>query len=127
MRLRELISKSAEANPVADLPFELQEGRTKSGNSIYRVRAFEVSEGDFGWRDENGELTDLGDEIQPLLKDGEILRITHIGWHKGTVHTANIYLLTWDGRTEYKDLIGIQRHLCEELGVDPKLAEGFRS
>ena len=125
-QLHQLVALAAENNPDADVPFELQEGRLQSGETIYRVIAFEVMEGDFGWRDEDGELTDLGEQIQSLLCDGEALRITHIGWHKGTVHTCNIYMLTWDGQSEYTDLINIQKEMCSKLNIDPKLVEGFR-
>ena len=124
--LDQLIDRAAQANPEADVPFELRAGRLKSGEGVYRIQAFDVMEGDFGWRDEEGELTDLGEEIQPILCEGEVLRVTHIGWHKGTVHTCNVYLLTWDGRSEYKDLIEVQRELCSKLNVDVKKVEGFR-
>jgi len=125
-QLDRLVDQAREANPEADVPFELREGRLRSGASVYRVQAFDVMEGDFGWRDEDGELTDLGEEIQKLLCEGEVLRVTHIGWHKGTVHTCNVSLLTWDGRSEYEDIIHVQRQLCSKLDVDPKLVQGFR-
>ena len=96
---------------------------------VHAVRgvSFDVMEGDFGWRDEEGELTDLGEEIQDILCEGEVLRVTHIGWHKGTVHTSNVTLLTWDGRSEYQDLITVQRELCSKLNIEPRMVEGFRT
>ena len=126
VKLEELVDKAFESNPEAEVPFELKVGRLKTGEVIYRVQAFDVMEGDFGWRDEEGELTDLGVEIQRILSEGEVLRITHIGWHKGTVRTCNIYLLTWDGRSEYQDLMDIQKDLCQKLNIDPRLTDGFR-
>ena len=75
-QLRTLVDKAAQANPEADVPFELREGSLNSGEAVYRVSAFDVMEGDFGWRDEDGELTDLGEEIQDILCEGEVLRVS---------------------------------------------------